>query len=202
MQKNMKKTILVTTLSTVVLILVLFIVFKSYNYVQLKNACINNIVKPGGHSVSLFFDPKTSQVDIDKFAVEIKKINGVTDTVLKSKDEALQEFNNMQGNNPSINQALNEIGGNPLSTQLTVNSNISDIDTFLKFEQNVLDKAKGSGLIIAHSDDGMLKFYQKEQAKVKSASLIKDLPSFMFSSEGSHYLEKYSSMCNPNTLRK
>lgn len=198
-----KKLITITALITLVLILAIFLAVKTSNYLSLKNNCIQNNSKSDGYSVSLYFKPSTSQPDIDKFLNETKKMAGVKNIQAKTKDEALQEFVRENGNNPEILKSVNELGSNPLASSAVVNSNISNIEDFLKLEQSILDEARKSGLEIVRYDDGKLSFFQKELEKVNKSSLIKDLPSYIFSGEGSHFFEKrYSQICNPNFPRK
>jgi len=198
-----KKLIISTVSITLVFILVIFLTIKTSSYLVVKNNCIQNNSKLEGYSVSLSFKPTSSQSSIDIFTDEIRKMTGVKNVQSKTKDEALQEFIKNQGSNPEILKAVNELGTNPLSSSIIVNSSINNIDDFLKFKQGVLDEAKNSGLEIVSHYDGNLIILQKEIAKVRNASLIRDLPGYLFSGEGNHFFEKkYSQICNPNFPRK
>lgn len=127
-----KKLITITALITLVLILAIFLAVKTSSYLSLKNDCIKNNSKPDRYSVSMYFKSTTSQSDIDKFVDETKKMAGVKNIQAKTKDEALQEFVRENGNNPEILKSVNELGSNPLASTAVVNSNISNIEDFLK----------------------------------------------------------------------
>jgi cell division protein FtsX len=196
----MKKTIFITVLLTIVLIAIAFISVKFYSYAKLKNDCIKNITK--GYSFSLYFKSDTMQSEIEKFIMKTKQIPGVKNIETKSKDEALKEFMDMGNNNPSIQQALDELGGNPLSSSITVNSNISDINSFLNLEESILNQARNSGLDVISHNDRMVHSFQKEIEKVQKASFLNDFSKFIFSGEGNYFFSKnYGIICNPNFLR-
>lgn len=199
-----KKLIVIMVVITILAVAGIFLAWKISSYLALKNDCLRINSKPGGYSVSIYFKSDTPQADIDKFINEAKRIANVKNIKSKNKDEALQEFIKKQGGrNPEIIKSLNELGYNPLSSSITINSDISDIEQFLSFEQSILDKINSYGLEVISHDDGNLKFFLKELAKVKSASLMKDLPNYIFSGEDNHFFErKYSIICNPNFPRK
>jgi hypothetical protein len=200
---NNKKLIISTALITLLIIEGVFLTVKISSYLLLKKDCQRNNSKPDGYSFSIYIKSETSQSDIDKFINEAKKIAHVKNIQSETKDYALQEFIKNHQNDPEIINSLDKLGSNPFLSAITINSDISNLDDFLRFEQGVLDKAGNSGLAIQTRSDGNLIFFQKELAKMKKASLIRDLPSYIFSGEGNHFFEKkYSVICNPNFPRK
>jgi FtsX extracellular domain len=193
-----KKIILITAISTMAIVIITFTSFKAVSYLRLKNDCIKSNTRQNGYSVSINFGLNTLQADIDKFAGNIREMAGVQNVAVKTKDEALQEFKNEQGSNPDILKEVDQIGFNPFSSSITVDSNINNIDAFQKLEKNILGEAENAGLAITSHQDGNLTFLQEQLAKVKNASVDKDLFSYIFSGEGNHFFEKkYSPICNP-----
>jgi cell division transport system permease protein len=77
-------------------------------------------------NITAYFNPEVDEKSIleikDKLAVysEVKSIDYV------SKDQALQEFTSLSGGDSSIQDALKEIGDNPLLASLVINANRSD----------------------------------------------------------------------------
>lgn len=197
-----KKIIFITITLTLVVISLVFVAFKSFGYSKLKNDCVKNNNSQNGYSATINFNQSVSQADIDMFVNRIKKMSGVTSVESKTKEEALQEFKNEQANDPEVLKELSEIGFNPLSSSITITSNINDINIFLDLEKTLLNQAETSGLKTVSHHDGNLAFIQEQLAKVSRASLIKDLFSYIFSGEGNHFFENnYSSICNPNFKR-
>jgi hypothetical protein len=192
----MRKIILISVITISMLDLILFLIVKFNGFVDLKNSCMRNISNPNGYELALYFDTKTPQADIDKFGDEIKILNGVKNVEVITKDQALREFiKNNQGDDKILKSIAASVE-NPLLSSVVVTSSMSDIDAFLEFERDVLDDVDNSGLKLASYRDGDLEVFQKEFAKVKNVSLIKDFPNYILSGERSHYFEKYSVMCN------
>ena len=194
-----KKIITITAFITTLIIIAVFLSVKVVNYQSLKNDCLKKGSRPGGYSISLYFQSDTPQSDIDNFVKEAKKTTNIKDIQTISKNEALNDFKKRHKDNPETIKAINELNVNPLSPSIIVKSNISDIDTFLDFEQGILDKLNTHGLEYKSFADGNLKIFQKELIKVNEASLTKDFSEYLFSGEGNHFFEvRYSEICKPN----
>lgn len=192
------KTILITIAVTLIIVVVGVISYEAFSYLRLKNECIKNNTSQNGYSVSINFSSDTNQTDIDKFADEIVIMPGIQNVSVKNKDEVLKDFEKEQGSSPGISNEVNQIGVNPFPPSITIHSNVSNIDTFLKIEDNVLAEAANSELNVLSHNDGNLTFIQAQLTKVNNASLIKDLR-YIISGERNHFFEmNYSPICNPN----
>lgn len=115
-------------------------------------------------NVSVYFNPDVEEsriLEIKESLIgyqEIKSIDYV------SKDKALLQFKKMGENNPSINQALDEIGENPLLSALVVRAkNPSEYDIIVK-------AIKGSSFA---GDIGRIDFEENQAAIEKLTGIMK-----------------------------
>ena len=194
-----KKAISVIIISIFAVVIFLFILFKAFSFIKLKNECIEKNTNQGGHSVTIYLDTNSSQEKIDNFINKIKDISGVEDVSSKTSDDALNEFKKENENNKQILDQINNLPKNPLKPSVRVNSKITNIAEFLKLEAKLKNEAIAEDLIISSIEDGRIIFFQEQLGKVEEASLIKGLPIYLFSTEPEKFFGKrYSPICNSN----
>lgn len=76
-------------------------------------------------NISIYFNPGTEEMDILSIKNRLSTFQEVKSVEYVSKDKALEEFLQMGNNDPSIKQALDEIGENPLLASLVIKANDS-----------------------------------------------------------------------------
>lgn len=77
-------------------------------------------------NVSIYFNPSAEESDIFNIKNRLQTFKEIKSVEYISKDQALKEFLEMGNNDPSIQQALDEIGENPLLASLVIKANQSD----------------------------------------------------------------------------
>lgn len=71
-------------------------------------------------NVSVYFNPDVGEAQILQVKGELEKYKEIKSVSYISKNQALDEFTSGSGSNPAINQALKEIGENPLLASLVI----------------------------------------------------------------------------------
>ena len=71
-------------------------------------------------SVSVYFNQNVSTEKIQNIKKELSAYQEIKSVSYVSKEEALNDFKNMDGNDSTINKALEEIGDNPLLESLVI----------------------------------------------------------------------------------
>ncbi len=71
-------------------------------------------------NVSVYFNPDVEEVKIQDIRGKLTALEGVKSIEFVSKEQALEQFKKLGNNNPSIAQALDEIGENPLLSALVI----------------------------------------------------------------------------------
>ncbi|HLB50701.1 MAG TPA: permease-like cell division protein FtsX [Patescibacteria group bacterium] len=71
-------------------------------------------------NISMYFNPEVSQQDIFTIKSDLEKYQEVKSIRYVSRDDALKEFLETEGDDPAITQALTEIGENPLLASLVI----------------------------------------------------------------------------------
>ncbi|MCL5016382.1 MAG: ABC transporter permease [Patescibacteria group bacterium] len=73
--------------------------------------------------ISVYFKPDTPEDQILAIQQSLEQMSEVENVQYVSKDQALQTFEQQHANDPSISQALTELGSNPLSASLNIKAN-------------------------------------------------------------------------------
>lgn len=71
-------------------------------------------------NVSVYFNPDVEDVKIQEIRSKLTVLDGIKSVDFVSKEQALEQFKKIGNNNPSIAQALDEIGENPLLSALVI----------------------------------------------------------------------------------
>jgi cell division transport system permease protein len=77
-------------------------------------------------NISIYFNPGASESDIFTIKSRLETFKEVKSVEYVSKEQALREFLDMGASDPSIQQALDEIGENPLLASLVIKANQAD----------------------------------------------------------------------------
>ncbi|MFZ2192723.1 MAG: permease-like cell division protein FtsX [Candidatus Moraniibacteriota bacterium] len=87
-------------------------------------------------NVSVYFKPDISEESIMKNKSELENFNEIKTVEYISKEKALEDFKKNNANEPSILEALEVLGGNPLNSALVIRANSPSsydiIDEYLK----------------------------------------------------------------------
>lgn len=71
-------------------------------------------------NISMYFNPEIGEQDIFAIKSDLEKYQEIKSIRYVSRDDALKEFLETEGNDPAITQALEEIGENPLLASLVI----------------------------------------------------------------------------------
>ena len=71
-------------------------------------------------NVSVYFNSDVEDVKIQEIRSKLTVLDGIKSVDFVSKEQALEQFKKVGNNNPSIAQALDEIGENPLLSALVI----------------------------------------------------------------------------------
>lgn len=85
------------------------------------NAILRNVQEKV--NISVYFNPSVSADRITEIKTELQKFQEIKSVEYVSKEQSLDEFLAMGGDDPSIKQALDEIGENPLLSSLIIRAN-------------------------------------------------------------------------------
>jgi len=77
-------------------------------------------------NISIYFNPGVEESNILNIKNRLQTFQEIKSVEYVSKDQALTEFMEMGNNDPSIQQALDEIGENPLLASLVIRANQSN----------------------------------------------------------------------------
>lgn len=122
-------------------------------------------------NVSVYFNPDIKEERILEIRQQLEKYEEIKSVEYVSKDKALEELKNMSRDNDAINQALNEIGDNPLLASLVIraenpdqyekivssleNSPLREEFSRINYEKNKPIIEKVSGLVSISEDAGL-----------------------------------------------
>lgn len=123
--KNIKRNGWLAIASTSILTLSLFIVTFSILLGFTTNLLLDNLRDK--ISVNVSFNPDVSEQRIKEVQTELSKYTQDIESVTYvSRDQALHDFLEQNNNDPTIKQAIDEIGDNPLLASLVVKATSSD----------------------------------------------------------------------------
>ncbi len=74
-------------------------------------------------NISVYFNPGVPEEEILNIESQLRNYSEIKSVEYVSKDQALQEFLEIGNNDPSIKQALDEVGENPLLASLVIKAN-------------------------------------------------------------------------------
>lgn len=77
-------------------------------------------------NISIYFNPAMEEAEIQGIRSRLQTYKEIKSVEYVSKDQALKEFLELGNNDPSIQQALDEIGENPLLASLVIKANQSE----------------------------------------------------------------------------
>jgi len=77
-------------------------------------------------NISIYFNPSVEESEIVDIKNDVQAYKEIKSVEYVSKEQALAEFLEMGNNDPSIKQALDEIGENPLLASLVIKANQAD----------------------------------------------------------------------------
>lgn len=122
-------------------------------------------------NVSIYFNPDVKEERIMEVKQQLEKYEEIKSVDYVSKDKALDELKNLSRDNESINQALTEIGDNPLLASLVIraerpdqyekivgaleNSSLREEFSRINYEKNKPVIEKISGLVSMSEDAGL-----------------------------------------------
>ncbi|MEX2054405.1 MAG: permease-like cell division protein FtsX [Candidatus Colwellbacteria bacterium] len=111
------------SVATMVVILLVLLVFQSiFVFGSIGDAALTSIREK--IDVSIFFEPSASEDDILALKGQIESdLSEVREITYISQDEALEQFRDRHQSDEAIQQALEELGENPLSASLNIKTN-------------------------------------------------------------------------------
>ncbi len=95
-----------------ILTISLYLVSLTFMIGITANLLLNNVKEK--INISIYFNPNAEESEILNVKNKLQTFKEIKSVEYVSKDQALQEFLEMGKNDPSIQQALDEIGENPL----------------------------------------------------------------------------------------
>lgn len=105
--------------ATMVVILLVLLVFQSiFIFGAVGDSALNSIREK--IDVSIFFNVNTSEDEILAIQDEIEALEEVSEINYVSREEALEQFRERHQSDETIQQALDELGENPLSASLNI----------------------------------------------------------------------------------
>lgn len=107
-----------------ILTISLYLVSLTFMIGITANLLLNNVKEK--INISIYFNPNAEESEILNVKNKLQTFKEIKSVEYVSKDQALQEFLEMGKNDPSIQQALDEIGENPLLASLVVKANQSN----------------------------------------------------------------------------
>ncbi|MFH0892147.1 MAG: permease-like cell division protein FtsX [Candidatus Falkowbacteria bacterium] len=147
-------------------------------------------------SFQIFFEPAASQSEINGYIEEIKNMHEVADIQSKDQNETHNEFTARHQNNQRIQDSLNELDFNPLSSSVIIKTKHIIMEDYLKTKQEILDLANEKKLYIEAQQDINLVYKHNELNIVKKASIFKDLPFYIFNGGYNFFADNYSPICD------
>jgi len=129
--QNFFRNIWLAVVTTTIISISLLVVTILFSLNVVIDQAVNSLHKQV--DVSVYFQPDIESSIIQNFQNELKNIDGVSEIIYISRDQALDEFRAKYEDNQVILDSLDELGDNPLGDTLIIQArSIDDYDVILQ----------------------------------------------------------------------